>query len=348
MYQRMSLLLILTILFSFHSHAADPQKKRAARKRFQHGLVLLQERAYEEAIEEFKLSFEYHPNKNALYNLATTYYTMARYLDALNAFAQLEKQYSEELDKELEATIAKFKRELSVLISALTITVNPSGSALSIDGKPFSQEPSETLLLDQGVYEIEASFQGYETARISVQLSLGEKKAIHMELKQLPSKSDESQTETEPVPDDSEHSELKKAAPASTTTLPVDYRDDRASKDTPLKVLFWSGAAVTGITGALSIGFLVAAKRSYDSFKDSEQRLMEEDYESMSRRDELYSSYKAAKSDAEKYSRLGLAFGITGGVFAAATTVVFVLQNIRHRKETPEAAIVPNGLVVTF
>jgi tetratricopeptide (TPR) repeat protein len=338
----------LTMVFTLMGHTAKSGDKNAARKLFQKGLALVEERAYTDAVDAFRASFDAHPTKNALFNLATTYYTMARYLDALNAFTDLKERFGDELDGATQKEVAKFKRELTVLISELTVEVEPPNAEVRINGETIEKTPSGAILLDQGDYTIEASLTGCETIRMPVHLSLGEKRAVHIELEALQAKSDKTIPGTENPPPTSKRPESANKAATDTTKPHIDSRGDEALEKNRFKVLFWSGLAATGITGALTAGFLVAAKRRADDFFAYEDQLEAEEYQSNEDRDRLFDNYKTAENDAETYSRLGLAFGIVTGLLATTTSVMFVFQHADASHEKSSVSFVPNGVAVSF
>lgn len=172
--ERMTRLRLATVLFlctgltSLCAHAGDKQE---AEKHFRAGVSLQKVEDFEAAIAAFEASLRLHPTKSALFNLANCLRATHRYGEAIQAFERLQREYGDTLDAPMREAVERQLRELRNLSASLALEVEPDGAEVLIDGKLVGRAPlAEPLLLSPGLHDVEVRLEGYEPARIRIDL----------------------------------------------------------------------------------------------------------------------------------------------------------------------------------
>lgn len=118
----------------------DDAKKADAKARFEKGLTLFEQRAWDAALAEFLESRRAFNNRSATKNAALCLRNLQRYDEAVDMFESLVRDFPDlaEADKELaKRSIA----ELASLVGAVTVTVSEAAATVVVDGRSVGTSP---------------------------------------------------------------------------------------------------------------------------------------------------------------------------------------------------------------
>jgi hypothetical protein len=138
---------------------------------------------YREAIDHFKRSLAIYTHKNTFYALGEAY----RRLGQLRNSHHYYRRYASMLpDHEREAFEKKIERMLGEARSDLSITTDPPGATVTVNGEIRGSTPPTgalKLTLRAGSYSIGARLAGYRPASRGVTAQFGEPLELHLRLK---------------------------------------------------------------------------------------------------------------------------------------------------------------------
>lgn len=129
---------------------------RLGHDRFKKGL-------YDEALSHFLASNRLVPNKNVVFNIATTYEMMKRYADAYRWYVDaLRGERSPAAQADIKAAIARVAPNVAVL----DVVTNPPGATLYVDRKDLGSigDAPRLIALPPGKYRVIAEMPGHEPA----------------------------------------------------------------------------------------------------------------------------------------------------------------------------------------
>jgi hypothetical protein len=163
--------------------AAEPDAaaKAEAAKRFDRGLQLFDEGDNAGALAEFKQTYATLPNPVVLYNIGLVYAAMGRPVDAVEALKQVAEDQS--LSAAQRERAQKTLADQGARIGRLSITSNPPGARISVDGVDLATTPlSAPLQVATGTHVVGAVAEGYALARKEVVVAGNAEASLHFEL----------------------------------------------------------------------------------------------------------------------------------------------------------------------
>lgn len=119
--------------------------------------------SYEAALAHFFASNRLAPNRNVLFNIASTYEALQRYADAHRYYVDAQAGETDE-KKRADATAAL--NDLAPKVAVLDVVTDPPGATLYIDRKDLGSvgRAPRPLALAPGKYRVVAELSGYEPA----------------------------------------------------------------------------------------------------------------------------------------------------------------------------------------
>ncbi len=180
--------------------------KEDAEKHFEAGVSLQKVEDFEAAIAAFESSLRLYPSKGALFNLANCLRATHRYGEALAALQRLDREYGELLDDPMRAAVDRQLEELRNLSASLVLQVDRVGAEVWVDGELIGRTPlTEELQLSPGRHDIEVRLEGFEPAKIQVDLVSREKTTQQIALNEiappLPPSPPKAKPSAEPAPE---------------------------------------------------------------------------------------------------------------------------------------------------
>jgi outer membrane receptor for ferrienterochelin and colicins len=118
--------------------------------------------SYESALAHFFASNRLAPNRNVLFNIASTYEALQRYADAHRYYIDAQ---AGETDEKKRADVTAALNDLASKVAVLDIVTDPPGATLYINRKDLGSvgKAPRPLALSPGKYRVVAELDGYET-----------------------------------------------------------------------------------------------------------------------------------------------------------------------------------------
>lgn len=138
---------------------AEPAHDRGqARAHFDRGVALGKERAYQDALTEFRLAYDAFPNYGVLYNIAQALILLERPSEAIISLESYLNEGGAQIDAkrraEVEATLARQREKTG----ALDVHVEPPGAHISVDDQSVGPSPlAAPLRVDPGRHRVRAT-----------------------------------------------------------------------------------------------------------------------------------------------------------------------------------------------
>ncbi len=166
---------------------ADPPRegvsanKAEAAQRFDRGLTLFNEGDNAGALAEFKQTYALMPNPIVLYNIGLVYAAMGRPVDAVDALSPVVD--SATLSPEQRERAKKTLSDQQARIGRVTITTEPAGARIDIDGVEVARTPlSAPLRVAEGSHVIGAVAEGYAHAHKEILVAGDADASLNFEL----------------------------------------------------------------------------------------------------------------------------------------------------------------------
>jgi hypothetical protein len=169
---------LLLIAAGARAQSPPPNEARAA---YEQGVASLEAQRFQEAALSLERSYALRPVPIALYNLALAYRGLGRYRDAIGLFDRYLQAPGEGVDAERLVAIRAERDDLLRAVVHLSITVNPAGTLLGVDGRAPVAAP-EHLELDPGVHVLEWSAPLHRTRRDTITATPGSSPPLNVVL----------------------------------------------------------------------------------------------------------------------------------------------------------------------
>lgn len=149
---------------------ATPEEAEA-RKHFEIGLKLYNEKLYEAALTEFEQSYALNARPSALRNMAQCHRDLKRFAQAHAAFSELLEKHGPQLSKaELEA-VQRAIKELESVTGTISIAATEPDAVVAIDGHEVGKTPiASPVRADVGPRVVRVSKPGFVTFEATVKV----------------------------------------------------------------------------------------------------------------------------------------------------------------------------------
>ncbi len=208
-----------------------------ASQRFERGLQLFRDGAYELALIEFERAYELVPNYRVLYNIGQVSIVMGRYAKAMLALQRYLQEGGAEIEPERRAAVEVDLKMLQGRVATVLVMSNVEGAEVLVDQEVVATTPmSKPLLVDAGAHSIEVRKTGWVNNERRVTLAAEDLGRLQLDLQELRPVQERLVVERQLAP---------AAAPQSSIR--------------PLLLLGWTG------TGVLAVGALVTGLVGVDA-----------------------------------------------------------------------------------
>lgn len=166
--------------------AADP--KEEARQRYDRGMQLYSDGAYDLALIEINRAYDLAPSYKLLYNVAQINAQLQNYAGALRAFERYLVEGGADVPQKRQEEVAKEIQNLRARTANLRVTINVEGADILVDGFPqVAPPPGEPLLVNAGVRKVSARKPGYQPTEQVLTLAGGDSVDVKLDLAEVAS-----------------------------------------------------------------------------------------------------------------------------------------------------------------
>lgn len=217
-------------------------QKAEARARYDRGLKLYDQGAYEAALVEMRRAYELHPTFKILYNLGLIHKQLNDHAAALDAFNGYLNEGGKKVDPKRHAEVEKYLAELKPLVATITIQVDVAGAEVSVDDLAIGTSPlAAPITVNAGKRKVSAKLAGKPAATKVLTVAGSDAVTVKLEL-----------------------DEPKTAAPATSTTTLTTTTPRPTEPSEPSRQVPWLAWGVTGVlaVGAGTFGILALTSSS--------------------------------------------------------------------------------------
>ncbi len=160
--------------------------KDAARAHFEKGLRLLEERAFDGALAEFRLSDKLFPTRSAAENAAICLRELHRFDEALEANEAFVRAYPD-LRADVRARVDRAMAELGGLVGTLDVRAAEAGASLVVDSRDRGATPPRgPIRVSAGTHVVRVYKPGFVPFEVRVEVAGGQTVAIQPRFDALP------------------------------------------------------------------------------------------------------------------------------------------------------------------
>jgi hypothetical protein len=155
-------------------------QKQAALELYREGVALTQRGEYRNAIAAFERSLAAYPHDNTLYALGEAHRRLGQLRESFKYYSR----YAERLEgKARDEFQAKLRRLREQAVSTLTVTTDPPGATIWIDGRESGRTASPLRLeVRAGRHRLRAALNGHADVQGALKAELGEPINLHLHM----------------------------------------------------------------------------------------------------------------------------------------------------------------------
>lgn len=172
-----AILVCLAVLGGVARAQPTAEDKAEAKQAFQRAEAAERRKDWRTAIDEYQRAYDRVPHADVLFNIALNFERIEEYRDAVTYYR---RYLDEKPDAQDRARVEALIDKLRVRPGRVTITSEPTGAAVTIDGRRAGVTPLEVPLA--GAHRIELAGDGAAAAR-DVTVEYGEPQAVHVALR---------------------------------------------------------------------------------------------------------------------------------------------------------------------
>jgi hypothetical protein len=195
-------LLVVAVLFAImmfpsFAMAQDTDRTDELKKLVEEARAAFGDEDFETAIDRLLAAYRIEPNARLLYNTARSYEELddcRRALVYYRAFTQHEGA-EDNLASKAKKKLARSDRCAAYspsLAGRLTVTSEPAGATIIVDGEEKGATPKEIAGLPSGEHTIAVELDGYRTASSTIDMGAGEDRKISVKLVEAPAEQTDS------------------------------------------------------------------------------------------------------------------------------------------------------------
>jgi hypothetical protein len=160
---------------------ADDTARNEARTRFERGLTLYRDGAYDAALAEFLRSRELYPTRAATQNAGSALRRLGRFDEALDMFDRLLSEFPNLSEADRKAAEAE-RFELTLRVGTLEVHSAEAGATVVVDGKERGQTPTATTRVSAGSHAVRVYKEGFLPYETRVEVAGRQKIAVEARL----------------------------------------------------------------------------------------------------------------------------------------------------------------------
>jgi hypothetical protein len=158
--------------------ARGETRRSEARRHFDNGLRLYEDRNFSGALAEFEAAYELLPGQGTLQNIALCKKALYRYAAAADDLEMLLERHGHELGSEAKLNIREAIADLNALVARVVIVVVPAQAQVTVDGRSIGAERERGVRLEVGEHTITVSAPGYATMTRTQRVTAGSEPVI--------------------------------------------------------------------------------------------------------------------------------------------------------------------------
>jgi hypothetical protein len=143
-----------------------------ARRHFENGIKLYQDRHFAGALAEFEAAYAQKPGPSSLKNIALSQKALFRYAEAADTLKKVLERHGGELGADERRAVEQAIEELASLVGSIVLQVAPEPSRIAIDGRAVEPGP---IHLNVGEYTVTAEAPGYARHTRTIRVAGGQK-----------------------------------------------------------------------------------------------------------------------------------------------------------------------------
>jgi hypothetical protein len=173
------------LLSSFWAGIARADNLEEARRHFAQGVALYNDGNFNAALAEFEAANKLHKSAAVLYNIGLTEKSLFRYNEAIDALTQYLNE-EKRLTSERRLEVRQLITEMKALLAPATITVEPDGATITLDGRAIGQSPIKPYGIAAGNHTLEVTLEGYRPVKRDIMISAGVPVSVAFRLDRIP------------------------------------------------------------------------------------------------------------------------------------------------------------------
>jgi len=195
--------------------AATEEQKAAATEKYAEGVELVKKLQWSDGLAAFEGSYKIAPTAFTLFNIGTCERALGRYVRARDTLSRTLVENEARGSRLPEATVTEAKgyiAEMDQVIATISLSVEPAGAAIAIDGRPLAPLPGTgangvprvaagvappgpgvaapgpafEVVLDPGAHVITLTRRGFADAVVNKSIGPGTSTVLQLKLDQLP------------------------------------------------------------------------------------------------------------------------------------------------------------------
>lgn len=157
--------------------APDKKTRNLARQAFADAEKAFKAEDYATAYENFSKAHELIPTPHTEYWMAKSLDLMGKAPEAIEAYETFLADPDKEKAGEEKVTDAQTRLDAlkATLAGTVTLTTEPAGASISVDGEPKEGQTPMDLELSPGTHKIRLSMEGFEPHELEIEIKGGEK-----------------------------------------------------------------------------------------------------------------------------------------------------------------------------
>jgi hypothetical protein len=184
------------------AHAAAGTQSEAKRH-FNNGVRLAEDRNFSSALVEFEASYQQNPTAAALQNIAVCQKGLFRYAEAIATLERMMKDFAAQLSAADRRAAEDAIAEMKALLGTIVIRTTPADARVTINEQPVSPDAlAKPVSLAAGQYRITAEAPGHARAEQTISVVSGQND-VPIDIALVPTAGAPAPTETgapEPAP----------------------------------------------------------------------------------------------------------------------------------------------------
>jgi hypothetical protein len=146
-----------------------------AKRHFDNGVRLAEDRNFSSALVEFEASYQRNPTAAALQNIAVCQKGLFRYAEAIATLERMTRDFSAQLSAADTQAADDAIAEMKALLGTIVIRTTPADARVTINEKPVSAEAlAKPVSLAAGQYRVAAEAPGYARVERTVSVVSGQ------------------------------------------------------------------------------------------------------------------------------------------------------------------------------
>jgi hypothetical protein len=166
---------------------SNEQRLQEARTRYERGLKLFDDNAYDAARSEFERAYELAPSYRILYNIGLVRARQLDFVGAIQKFEQYLRDGKNEVSEERRKQVLEEMEKLRGRVGTLNIVTNVGEVDVLIDDKPAGKS-TMPIQVNSGERRVTANKPGFMTVTKVIDVAGSDRTNVHMTMVEVPTR----------------------------------------------------------------------------------------------------------------------------------------------------------------